>query len=289
MRILRHFSASLLYRLGIAALARALLVSNGRFVLLFHGIAKARRQDLPLQVQPYITQDGLRLILGWLKSHFHLMTPEEFLGSSGSGVLLTFDDGLANNCTVVLPLLNEFEAPAIFFISTQHVTSPRNWLPATRALVRKHWKSDEDVPDNVAAEFYDGMSHSQLLVCASNPLITIGSHTVSHPFLTQCNRSQLESELSLSRHLLADMTGQRVALFAYPAGDYNREVAETVRSCGYDAAFAEDVRSVGLPAFEISRVGIYSADRAYLSIKLCGLHRRPLRGKALALHRGLLT
>jgi peptidoglycan/xylan/chitin deacetylase (PgdA/CDA1 family) len=191
-------------------------------------------------------------------------------------VLLTFDDGLANNYNNVLPVLQTLNAPAIFFVSTQHVHSHKNWLPASRAAARRHWGREENVPQELAADFYDGMSRDQLAECARNPLVTIGSHTVSHPLLTQCDRDRLEFELNESRHFLEGITGKTVSLFAYPTGDYNRAVAEAVKLCGYRAAFAENIRHVGMPAFEIQRIGIYAAGPAYLSLKLSGVHRRAI-------------
>ena len=57
----------------------------------------------------------------------------------------------------------------------------------------------------------------------------------------------------------------------------NAKVAEAVRSAGYRAAFAVDALNVTSPLFEIPRVGIYASDAPYLTLKLSGLHRRPLR------------
>lgn len=279
---LRDIAAFLFWMTGIASLARTLLVSNGRFALMFHGVSKRKHPGVPADAQPYLTIEDLRFILRWIKNHFSFLSPEEFLNSNKGGVLLTFDDGLANNCTNVLTVLEEFKAPAIFFISTQHVANPKNWLPATRIAARKSWKTEDDVPADIAADFYDGMSREQVLSCAQNPLITIGSHAVSHPFLTRCNKAQLEFELTESKRFLEDLTGRTVDLFVYPTGDYNRTVAEAVRDAGYRAAFTADPLNVGLPIFEIPRVGIYAADPAYLSLKLSGLHRKPIKKKLMA-------
>lgn len=275
------FSASLLWPLWRAA--RATLPSNARFALLFHAISKHWYRDIPAEVQPDLTINEFSLILTWLKDYFGFLTPEEFLSSTKSGVLLTFDDGLANNLDNVLPVVDEHAAPAIFFVTTQHVERPRDWLPAIRARALKHWKRLEDVPDEIAAEFYDGMSRDGLRLCARNPLVTIGSHTVSHPFLTRCDKARLQFELHSSKRLLRELTGQEVDLFAYPTGNYDRRVAEAVNSAGYRAAFAVNSHNIGIPPFEIPRIEIYSANRAYLAAKLSGLHRRPIRGKLLTM------
>jgi peptidoglycan/xylan/chitin deacetylase (PgdA/CDA1 family) len=42
---------------------------------------------------------------------------------SGWQFLITFDDGYLNNLTMALPVLEEFSAPALFFVSTGHLVS----------------------------------------------------------------------------------------------------------------------------------------------------------------------
>ncbi len=121
------------------------------------------------------------------------------------------------------------------------------------------------------------MSEDELGRCAKHPLITVGSHTVSHPLLTRCDDRTLEFELTRSRELLESATGSPIDLFAYPTGDYDRRVAQATQRAGYRSAFAMDPKGVGLAAYEIPRVGLYRSRPAYLAAKLSGLHRRALR------------
>jgi peptidoglycan/xylan/chitin deacetylase (PgdA/CDA1 family) len=195
------------------------------------------------------------------------------------GVLLTFDDGFANNYTNALPVLKEFNAPAVFFVSTQHVIDPRDWLPATRQMAVAGWRNEQSVPREIAADLYDGLSTEELAECAQCPLITIGSHTVSHPFLSRCVPDKLSFELQESKRLLENISGQTVELFAYPTGDYNQAVADAVGSAGYRTAFALDTRRVTVSRLEIPRVGIYASDAPYLGLKLSGLYHRALLGQ----------
>jgi len=278
IRLPASLLAWIAWRFGVTEVARSLLVSSGRFVVVFHGISGRRSSDIPSQIQPYLTADELRLTLGWLQSRFPFLNPSEFLDSAKNGILLTFDDGQANNHTRALPILEEFSAPAVFFVSTQHVLRPRDWLPVARSLARSRWGKEELVPEQLAVEFFDGMSQVQLTECARHPLITLGSHTVSHPCLTRCGRPRLGFELAESKRVLETLTGRSIDLLAYPSGDYDREVAQVATSFGYRAAFALDPKGLGLPAYEIPRIGLYAADCAYLSFKFSGLHRPPLRG-----------
>ena len=136
------------------------------------------------------------LILDWLKGRFVFLTPNEFLETSRPGVLLTFDDGLANNFYNALPILEEFNASAILFVSTQHVQNTKDWLPATLKMIAEVWPDKNQVPPRVAEDFYNGMSTEQVVKCATHSLITIGGHSVSHPFLTQCSNEKLDEKVN---------------------------------------------------------------------------------------------
>lgn len=282
MRGTRGLVTRVFYWSGALALGRALVSSRGRFILAFHGVSSYRREGLPPGLQPDLSVQDLRRILGWLVPRFPLLTPEEALDSYKPGVLLTFDDGFANNVHVALPVLEEFEAPAVFFVPTQHVVTPRDWLGFVREAVGGWWGDPAAVFPADASELYDGLSLEQLRKCAQHPLLTIGSHTVTHPFLTACSDEQVWAEASDSRSLLQEVTGIKVDLFAYPTGDYDRRVARIVESAGYRAAFVLGSRKLGLGRMEIERVGLYGAHPAYLSGKLSGLHIAPLAARPLA-------
>jgi len=264
----------LLWRTGITTLSRRLLTWQKRFVLTFHGISSQKYPGIPLGVQPYLSAVDLHVILTWVGARFSFLTPQEFLETDIPGVLLTFDDGLANNFTQAVPVLEEFSAPAVFFVATQHISNPNNWLTANRRIACQGWGSIDAIPRALAAEFYDGLSETQLAECVQHPLITIGSHTVSHPYLTHCNPKDLRRELTVSKEYLETFTLTPIHLFAYPTGDYNQNVTQAVIETGYQSAFVMDSQNLGAPRYEIPRVGIYNAAQHYLSLKLSGLHRR---------------
>ncbi len=66
--------------------------------------------------------------------------------------------------------------------------------------------------------------------------IEIGSHTVTHPILTNVTQAQLRSELVGSRTRLESILKRKVDLFCYPNGDYNSAVALEVERAGYRCA-----------------------------------------------------
>jgi len=267
----------LLWYSGLTELGRMMLTRNGRFVLMFHGVSAQKYTGVPREVQPFLTRNDLETVLSWLRQRHVLLTSKEFLGGDKPGVLLTFDDGLANNHANALPVLQKFEAPAVFFVTLQHILDPRDLLPGSRELARMGWGREQAVPKTIAVDIYDGMSVEQLRSCARHPLITIGSHTISHPFLTRCGAEELDREIAGSKRMLEEIINKRVDLFAYPTGDYNREVIQAVKKAGYQAAFAvEDINEKD-SRYEIPRIGLYASTPSYLGLKLSGLYHRPLR------------
>jgi len=281
MRV-RGLATWLLGRLGFAALARTMLVRKGRFALNFHGVSSQRYSGIPHDLQPHHSAAEFRQVLTWLAPRFDFLTVDEFCNGTRPGVLLTFDDGHANNLTNVLPILTEFKAQGLFFVTTQHVMAPRNWLSFTRQFAKNGWGSEAAVPEAFAGDCYDGLSESQLAKLARSPWAVIGAHTVSHPSLPECNIEEMQWELSEARCYLQHVSGQLVDYFAYPYGAYSGLVAEAVRAADYRAAFAVDPLPIGLPAYEIPRVGIYASNPNYLNVKLSGLYRPALYGPALA-------
>ena len=279
---LRDAFGKILWQIGVTSALVKRVANQGRFALVMHGVSPAFDPTFPKSIQPHHDAQQLRATLLWLKQYFSFLTPGQFLTTDQPGVLLTFDDGFANNFEVLLPILEEFDAPAVFFVTLQHILEPRDWLPATRRLAEQVWQNPEDVPESIARNFFDGMTVEQLQTCSRHPLITIASHTLSHPFLSRCSLEEQEKEISDSKRLLEELTGKSVDLFAYPTGDYDKNSLQKVEQAGYKAAFAVDPMKIGVLRFEIPRIGLYYSEPSYLGLKLSGLHRRPLNGKILS-------
>lgn len=280
-RAFTNVVASLLWASGLAAFGRRIFGVSGRFVLELHGVPRRRYSELPGPVRPSITQSDLEGILAWLSSRFAFLTPDEFLESEKAGVLLTFDDGFANNHDVVLPLLERHAAPAVFFVATQHLGAGGRWLGFVEERARAAWASLDGVPREYARDLYDGLNEEQLAVCCNHELITIGAHSVSHPRLTTLGDIRLAEEVRLSKRILDEMTGTAVDLFAYPYGDGDTRVARAVAEAGFRAAFVEKPLPIEPACMAIPRVGLYNSRPWYLAAKLSGFNDRIVTGRVL--------
>jgi peptidoglycan/xylan/chitin deacetylase (PgdA/CDA1 family) len=117
-------------------------------------------------------------------------------------VVLTFDDGYADNYTVVLPLLRRYQFTATFFVVTSTVGT-RDHLTVSQ------------IREMVQA----GME--------------IESHGVHHVDFSQLPLETARGELVRSRETLQEWTGHAVLFFAYPAGRYNPTLERLLGSLGY--------------------------------------------------------
>jgi peptidoglycan/xylan/chitin deacetylase (PgdA/CDA1 family) len=97
----------------------------GPVVLTYHGVLAAGYKILDPRLDGnLVSVDAFRRQLSFLKDHYNVISPEEFLLSCESthelparSVLLTCDDGLQNCLFDVLPILQEFDTKCLFFVT----------------------------------------------------------------------------------------------------------------------------------------------------------------------------
>ncbi len=109
------------------------------------------------------------------------------------------------------------------------------------------------VPVTPPAEF-SALSWEQVREMDGNG-VEIGSHTVSHPILTQISPERLHSELTDSRIRLEAELGRSVDLFCYPNGNRNPQVEAAVRRAGYKCAVT------ATPGFTYARSNPFALER----------------------------
>ena len=66
--------------------------------------------------------------------------------------------------------------------------------------------------------------------------IEIGSHTLTHPILTNVGSQRVRNELAESRERIEGILGSPVGLFCYPNGGYNQAIKREVARAGYRCA-----------------------------------------------------
>jgi peptidoglycan/xylan/chitin deacetylase (PgdA/CDA1 family) len=69
-------------------------------------------------------------------------------------------------------------------------------------------------------------------------LVSIGSHTVSHPMLARLRDDQQRTEIAASKQALENLTGKTVSGFSFPHGSTSAASIRFVEECGYRYACA---------------------------------------------------
>lgn len=67
---------------------------------------------------------------------------------------------------------------------------------------------------------------------------TIGSHTLTHPWLPDLTDEEMICELCASKFLIERELGRTITAVAYPYGAFDVRVQNLVRQCGYGRAYA---------------------------------------------------
>jgi peptidoglycan/xylan/chitin deacetylase (PgdA/CDA1 family) len=134
-----------------------------------------------------------------------------------------------------------------------------------------HYPAEKFLPEQVIEYELRGMSEREIAAVASGTCITIGAHTVDHPYLTHCNDEELHGEIEGSKLELERICGREVGIFAYPDGDYDARVAGAVEQAGFRLAFSVSERSAGrLGRMSIMRAGVYHPGLGLLAMKARG-------------------
>jgi len=242
------------------------------------------------------------------------------------GVVVTFDDGYANNLLVARPLLARHGVPAtVFVVSTQLDRGGELWWDELAAMVLQpgdlpprlelviddvvvvrdlgaavayppdEWRADHTWRDGDPApsarmslylqlwqrlwtvddasrrralrelgrwagvqseprETHRTLTIAELGSLSADGLVTIGSHTETHPLLTSLPHDSIRRELVSSRARLESVLENPIRSFSYPFGAHDDGVVAAVAGSGYDTAVTGRPHTTGV-AVDPLRIG----------------------------------
>jgi peptidoglycan/xylan/chitin deacetylase (PgdA/CDA1 family) len=297
---LKSFGHAISFHCGFSA-AMARLHGCGR-ILMYHGIVTEGAQALAAQLR-------------YLVRHFKVVSLEAMVNRlandaapGANEIVLTFDDGLRNNLSVVYPILRQLQVPATFFVCPELVEANK-WLwnhemrcrlqtlaesdlaelrmrllaPGNSAEGIVEWMKTLRLPQRHKAEeiirqatlhfrpsrhqqaAFDMMNWDDLLSLDPR-LITVGSHTLSHPILTTLTAQEIEYELIKSRSWLEQRLQRAVNFFCYPNGSYDARAYKLVQKAYRAAVTTESGLVNGRDALDLHRLPrIPSAENAALT------------------------
>lgn len=256
-------------------------------VLMYHGVLP---DDSPFAENNWLQVrcSEFDLQLDFLSRHYQIISVAQALSGSYQKaglppVLVTFDDGYANNFQYALPILKKYKAPACIFVTTAyldtkqlfwwdrlHLAFPEGgqgganiaWLKSLPAeqielevdgIVRA---AGRQIPEQ-ATDAFRCMSREELLQTHASGLVEFGSHTHRHQIIEHMDAMAVAETLRSSQQVFEAM-GIAAPYFAAPNGDYTDAQIDLIRAQGFSACFAthEMLWSIDSGTYRIPRLGI---------------------------------
>lgn len=121
-------------------------------------------------------------------------------------IAITFDDGYENNYVNAYPVLKEVGLPATIFV----------------------------IPAMIGTDSY--VTWDQVIEMSESGIISIGSHSLSHPWLPDQAEQKLDAEIAGSKRSIESHLRKEVSAFSYPSGGFDKNVRDKVIKAGYRIA-----------------------------------------------------
>jgi len=189
--------------------------------------------------------------MSWLKRRgYGVLRLEELLRlrrdfrlPPADSVVITLDDGYADNHAVAYPILQRHGFPATIFLVSGAVGTRNSWdrgeVLAGRSLL--DWLAIHEM---------------------RRGSIDYGAHTRTHRPLPDVPADELDDEVAGSRADLERALGEPVVTFAYPYGRFDERSRTTVERAGFHAACGvrNGMNSAGTPSDALHRTEVFGTD-----------------------------
>jgi glycosyltransferase involved in cell wall biosynthesis/peptidoglycan/xylan/chitin deacetylase (PgdA/CDA1 family) len=182
--------------------------------------------------------------MAWLKKmKYPVLSMEEYLNYRRSyqlppahSVIITFDDGYADNRKYAYPILRRYNFPATIFLVLDKINQTNDWARDTELSGRPLLSWPE-----IYEMHQDG--------------IGFGIHSRTHVSLTSASNEQICAEIEGTRVELEQKLRTPVRFFAFPFGEYDGRVIEIVKNGGFEASLSidEGVNTPNTPLHRLRR------------------------------------
>jgi peptidoglycan/xylan/chitin deacetylase (PgdA/CDA1 family) len=236
-------------------------------IICYHAVSES--WTATLSITPQLLERQLRWLLdrGYQGTTF---TQAITAPPAGRTVAVTFDDAFLSVYEQAYPIMVRLGLPGTLFVPTSLIgtSEPMAW-PGIDQWLGGPYESE-----------LVGMSWQQVTELADGGW-EIGSHTRTHPHLTEVHGEALAQELQGSREDLEQRLGRPCPSLAYPYGDVDEHVVGAAVQAGYRTAAGLPGRPEPADPLRWPREGIYWYDempkfRRKVSLPLRRLRASPL-------------
>jgi len=192
------------------ALKRKIFLRNSASILMYHSVGEndefftVRPSEFSWQME-FLSNSGCKVMR--LKELLAKILRKEDLPPKS--IALTFDDGYEDNYLTAFPILKKYNFPATIFLVTGRIGN-KNYVN----------KRGINLPM---------LDWNQIKEMHNSGLIDFEPHTVSHPKLSQIDYNSAKREIMESKDVIENKLNKKCDFFAYPYGDFNKNVLELVR------------------------------------------------------------
>ena len=129
-------------------------------------------------------------------------------------------------------------------------------------------RPEDFVSSSDLTDHYAGMTAEQIEELSTNPLFSIGVHTLDHPFLTKCDWAEASRQIVGNKTWLENVIRRPCDAIAYPLADYDAEIVKLCRSVGFCRGYSVNRNIHCDLELERPRVGIYHPSLNELGFKV---------------------
>lgn len=252
---------------------------NALMTFLFHGLF-LNEEEIGLNLvhpQSKITVGHFRQFVEYYLQHgYTFIATEDILNGLDAYknyILITFDDGYFS-CAHALPLLREYNIPAVFFISTAHIKNNRCFwwdvlyrermkakVPIeeiTLELEHLKLKTAEEIEKHLIGLFSQEaftpigdidrpFTPEELKDFARQKYVFLGNHTKDHAILTNYNLRDIKAQIINGQNELHQLTGIVPMAISFPNGNYSYSILAIAKENGLKLGITVEEKKNYLP------------------------------------------
>lgn len=230
---------------------------QGLRILTYHRVCGFSKDRLSVHPEKFVQQ------MEWLSEHGYVGVSmgdlPEALKARGNGnpesaiklgkqipIVLTFDDGYVDIFDFAFPILRKYGHTATVYLISGFVGTNKT-IPRYEGSGKRIFMNWDEVTE-MAGEGFE-----------------FGSHTVSHPRLTEISREAAAYEIRRSKELIEEKLGRACKSFCYPGGMWNESLEELVRAADYRNASTvmPGLNSKNVNPFRLRRTEISGHDSLF--------------------------